>query len=297
MFSKKYSLILPLYGVGTLAASGSACLSQSGCLTVTRNIAGGTTAALRATGLNIPQHWWQTAGLLTALVLLFLIAIGLVWRERVHLLMQQKEQLELAVQQRTDDLQREKAELLRAREQMRHYAEHDDLTGLWNHRIIIERLRGEVDRSRRETVPLSLILVDLDHFKEINDTHGHPCGDLALKEIGAVFLRSVRSYDWVGRYGGEEFLLILPGTNLANAQVRAEHLRLAVQLAPIESGTTTIKVTASFGVASGFPADYESLLHAADAALYRAKNAGRNCVVATEVEPPAHIASTFQRDL
>jgi diguanylate cyclase (GGDEF)-like protein len=248
------------------------------------DVAGGAASAVTEIDFRIIPRWWQSMELRIALALLAGILVTLLWRWRVHLLVGHTRQLELAVQRRTDDLQREKAELERAREQMRHYAEHDDLTGLWNHRIIIERLRGEVDRSRREGVPLSLILVDLDHFKQINDTFGHPSGDLTLKEISAVFQRSVRSYDWVGRYGGEEFLLILPGSNLASARIRAEHLRMAVQVAHIPGNKAAIKVTASFGVASGFPSDYESLLHAADMALYRAKDNGRNCVFAIELD-------------
>jgi diguanylate cyclase (GGDEF)-like protein len=174
---------------------------------------------------------------------------------------------------------------MRAREQMRHFAEHDDLTGLWNHRIIIERLGQEVDRSRREASPVGVILVDLDHFKRVNDTCGHPAGDLVLKEVAAIFQRSVRSYDWVGRYGGEEFLLILPGSSFAGARLRAEQLRMAVQEAYIHDGERAIPVTASFGVASGFPSNYEALIHAADGALYRAKDNGRNCVIAVEIAP------------
>jgi diguanylate cyclase (GGDEF)-like protein len=187
------------------------------------------------------------------------------------------------VHRRTEDLEREKSELTHAREQMRHFAEHDDLTGLWNHRIIIERLRQEVDRSRREGTPLSVILVDLDHFKNVNDTFGHPAGDLVLKEVGAIFHNAVRSYDWVGRYGGEEFLLILPGSNFAGARVRAEELRSAVQAACIHDGERAIPITASFGVASGFPANYEVLIRTADVALYRAKDNGRNCAIAIEI--------------
>jgi diguanylate cyclase (GGDEF)-like protein len=175
---------------------------------------------------------------------------------------------------------------------MRHYAEHDDLTGLWNHRIITERLRQEVDRSLRDGVPLGVILIDLDHFKQVNDTYGHPAGDQVLKEIGAIFLRSVRSYDWVGRYGGEEFLLILPGSSFVDARIRAEQFRAAVQAACIFDGDTLIQLTASFGVASGFPSDYEAMIHAADAALYRAKDNGRNCVMATEIEPEGSSAGT-----
>lgn len=182
-------------------------------------------------------------------------------------------------------LEQENAALLRAQKQLRHDAEHDGLTGLWNHRIIIHRLRGEVDRSRREAVPLSVILVDLDNFKSVNDTYGHPCGDRVLTEISDVFQRSVRSYDWVGRYGGEEFLLILPGSNFVNARKRAEEFRLAVQSARVLDGETAIQITASFGVVSGFPSSHEEMIHAVDAALYRAKQNGRNCVMAVEIAP------------
>ena len=233
----------------------------------------------------IAPRWWQSGPLRLALMLAIALGVVLVWRWSVHLLVMQKRNLEAAVQRRTEDLEKEKSELLYAREQMRHFAEHDDLTGLWNHRIIIDRLRQEVDRSRRERTPLSVILVDLDHFKSVNDTYGHPAGDLVLREIGAIFQRAVRSYDWVGRYGGEEFLLILPGSGFAGARIRAEQLRMAVQWAHIHDGIRAIPITASFGVACGFPHDYEALIQAADSALYRAKDNGRNCVIATEVEP------------
>jgi diguanylate cyclase (GGDEF)-like protein len=243
----------------------------------------GAASGIAEIDFRIAPQWWQSAWLMLLVVMLAALAVVQVWRWRIHLLMGQKQLLEQAVQRRTEDLEREKSELLRAREQMRHFAEHDDLTGLWNHRIIVERLRIEVERSRREKIPLSVILMDLDYFKEINDTMGHPAGDLALKETGAILLRSVRSYDWVGRYGGEEFLLILPGSNFASARLRAEQLRLAVQSARIADGGKRIEMTASFGVASGFPSDYEALIKAADSALYEAKNGGRNCVIAAEI--------------
>ncbi len=233
---------------------------------------------------RITPRWWQSGLLRLTLALLAGIGAVLIWRGRIQLLVGQKRQLEVAVQSRTEDLVREKTELQRAEEKMRRFAEHDDLTGLWNHRIIIERLRQEVDRSHRDHAPLSVVLVDLDHFKDVNDTFGHPAGDLVLKEIGHVFQRSVRNYDWVGRYGGEEFLLILPGLSFVGARLRAEQFRMAVQEARIMEGETSIQLTASFGVASGFPSDFEEMIHAADAALYRAKNNGRNCVMATEVE-------------
>lgn len=191
-------------------------------------------------------------------------------------------------QRRQDALEREKLELTLAREQMRHYAEHDGLTGLWNHRVIVERLREEVDRSRREGTPLSVILADIDHFKKINDTFGHLTGDLVLKEIGTLIARYVRSYDSVGRYGGEEFLIVLPGSKIEGALYRAEQLRLAVESANIGNEESTLQVTASFGVASDFLPDYdaEAIIQTVDTALYRAKNSGRNCIIAAEMAMP-----------
>jgi diguanylate cyclase (GGDEF)-like protein len=168
---------------------------------------------------------------------------------------------------------------------MRHFAEHDGLTGLWNHRIMVERLQGEVDRSQRDGAPLSIILVDLDYFKRVNDTMGHMAGDLALKETGAIFQHSVRSYDWVGRYGGEEFLIVLPGSDYDAACARAEHLRTTLQSMVIGEGDKTFSVTASFGVASGYPTDHEAMIQIADAALYRAKSSGRNCIFGTRISP------------
>lgn len=190
-----------------------------------------------------------------------------------------------AVYLRLREEEREKAELMRAREQMRQFAEHDGLTGLWNHRIIMERLHGEIDRARREGTQLSVILADIDHFKQINDNFGHPTGDLVLKEVSAVFMESVRSYDWVGRYGGEEFLIILPGSGFEAACQRAEELREAVETAEIVDGDAMLQVTASFGVASGFPFAEapEDVIRIVDEALYAAKRSGRNRVIATDM--------------
>jgi diguanylate cyclase (GGDEF)-like protein len=233
---------------------------------------------------RITPRWWQSGILRLALALFAGIGVMLIWRGRIQLLLGQKRQLENAVQTRTVALEQEKGELLRTQEKMRRFAERDDLTGLWNHRIIIERLRQEVERSQRDRSPLTVILVDLDHFKNVNDTFGHLAGDMVLKEVSKILQRSVRNYDSVGRYGGEEFLLILPGSSFVGARLRSEQLRMAVQSARILHGETTIQLTASFGVASGFPPDHDAIIEAADAALYRAKNSGRNCVIAVEVE-------------
>ncbi len=245
--------------------------------------AGNAVSPVATYSFRILPLWWQNKSLQISLGVLVLVLLVLSWRRRVGSLIRQKRHLEEAVKTRTNDLEREKGELVRTREQMRHFAEHDDLTALWNHRIIVDRLRGEVDRSRREGAPLSIILVDLDFFKRINDTFGHPAGDLVLKEASAILQRMVRTYDWVGRYGGEEFLLILPGSGFMHARQRAEEMRVALQDACILDDKTKISVTASFGVASGFPASHEEMIHEADAALYRAKDNGRNCVVAIEL--------------
>jgi diguanylate cyclase (GGDEF)-like protein len=227
---------------------------------------------------GIPE--WMSLGLIA--VLFGVLALA---RWRFHRLAVEARQGELAIRHRIEDLERENEELLCDQEQMRHHAEHDGLTSLWNHRMILQRLRQEVDRSRREGALLSVIMVDLDEFKNVNDTYGHHAGDLVLKEIAAVFQQSVRSYDWVGRYGGEEFLLILPGSSFANARKRAEKFRVAVETARVQYGEASIQITASFGAVSGFPPDGETMIQMADAALYRAKDNGRNCVIATEIIP------------
>lgn len=191
-------------------------------------------------------------------------------------------------QRRQAALEREKTELLRESSAMRYQAEHDGLTGLWNHRVIVEQLREEMNRAHRNQTPLSVVLIDVDHFKKINDSFGHPAGDLVLQELSGIFTHSLRPYDSVGRYGGEEFLLILPGCEMETAVARAEQLRESVDSARIRDGETALQVTASFGVASALPSHHEAeaVIRAVDAALYRAKSSGRNCVVADAIDWP-----------
>jgi diguanylate cyclase (GGDEF)-like protein len=189
-------------------------------------------------------------------------------------------------QQRRQALEREKAELLQQSKRMRHFAEHDGLTGLWNHRMIVARLEQEMVKSLRDGTPLGIILADIDHFKMVNDTFGHVAGDLVLKGVSDVLTGRLRADDCVGRYGGEEFLLILPNCGLEVALDRAEQLRAAVESARIVEGNNTLQVTASFGVAALSPAQQEpgAVIRAVDAALYRAKAAGRNRVVQAEMQ-------------
>jgi diguanylate cyclase len=189
-------------------------------------------------------------------------------------------------QRRREAMEREKMELTRESMLMRYQAEHDGLTGLWNHRMIVQRLGNEMSRALRDQTPLSVILIDVDHFKTVNDSFGHMAGDLVLKEISQILTGSVRPYDYVGRYGGEEFLLILPDCELESALIRAEQLRLAVESARIQDGERILQVTASFGVGSVFPSHYEAetVIRTVDSALYRAKNSGRNCVIQAEMD-------------
>ena len=179
---------------------------------------------------------------------------------------------------RITDLQ---AELVAARETQRALATRDSLTGLWNRGAIFDLYRKEHARARRESRPLSVVMVDLDHFKRVNDTYGHPAGDAVLREAARRLGAGTRTYDAVGRYGGEEFLVLLPGCPREAAVARADQLRLSVAAEPIAAGDQALSMTASLGVATREPdadVDAEALLKLADEALYRAKTGGRNQV-------------------
>jgi diguanylate cyclase (GGDEF)-like protein len=179
-------------------------------------------------------------------------------------------------------------ELIRAREELREQATRDSLTGVLNRGAILGFLRGEIARGLRENSLCSIVMVDLDHFKSINDKYGHPTGDDVLKTAAHVMSSSIRPYDAIGRYGGEEFLLVLPGARPDGAVNQAERMRGKVAAAPIATPSGTIHVTASVGVCGWTPdasVGTEGLLQAADHALYRAKRAGRNRVeLATETD-------------
>jgi two-component system cell cycle response regulator len=171
--------------------------------------------------------------------------------------------------------------LVEAREEMRFQATHDALTSLLNRGVIMDLLGRELARSRRERVSTAILMCDLDHFKRVNDTYGHPAGDDVLKETAKRLLASVRSYDFVGRYGGEEFLVVLNNCNPAFALARAEEIRKAISQRPVPSSSGPVPITMSLGLLlsqewGSRPA--EELLQEADAALYAAKAAGRNCV-------------------
>jgi diguanylate cyclase (GGDEF)-like protein len=169
--------------------------------------------------------------------------------------------------------------ILDLQDALRHQATHDGLTGFLNRNSILEKLQEEMARNRREARPLSLLMVDLDRFKSVNDTHGHLAGDAVLREAAARMSKAARVYDSLGRYGGEEFLVILPGCDLPSAAAQAERLRQAIERSPFPGSNQPLPITCSIGVASAAGFDAESLIHHADEALYEAKAGGRNQVV------------------
>jgi len=174
------------------------------------------------------------------------------------------------------------AELFEIREALREQATRDSLTGLWNRHAILEILARELERTRREAKPVGVIMLDLDHFKQVNDGYGHLTGDQVLRESSARMQMSVRPYDAVGRYGGEEFLIVLPGCDAVATAQHAERLRrvIASRSIPISAGEIwlTASVGATVAVESECATNPEQMLRTADLALYDAKGRGRNCV-------------------
>ena len=161
----------------------------------------------------------------------------------------------------------------------------DALTGLFNRRHLDEELAIRCGHARRHQEPLSLLLLDIDHFKVVNDTHGHPAGDIVLSEFARRLSQQLRMGDTAGRWGGEEFLVILPHTDLPGGLEVAERIRAAAAAAPFTAGTTQIKVTVSGGCSGGQGESAEELLRCVDTALYRAKDRGRNQIVAAPSPP------------
>jgi two-component system, cell cycle response regulator len=173
--------------------------------------------------------------------------------------------------------------ILELQQSLRFAATHDFLTKLLNRAEIVAGLSREIARSRRLGQPAAIILADIDHFKQINDSLGHAAGDEALEEVANRLVSELRPYDLVGRYGGEEFLLVLPNCNLDSALHRAEQLRWSVSKSPTLSMAGNIPITLSMGVTvSDCVPDLtvHELLQQADQALYLAKQNGRNCVQA-----------------
>jgi two-component system cell cycle response regulator len=173
--------------------------------------------------------------------------------------------------------------LVDACEQMHFKATHDALTSLWNRGAILALLESELNRSVRQHSPVSVLLCDVDHFKKVNDSYGHMAGDEVLQEVSVRLQSSVRSHDAVGRYGGEEFLIVLGGCDEHNLRLRAEQLHNAISAVPVVTKEGSLQVSVSVGAITidnwSKSTPLEPFLKQADEALYRAKAAGRNQVV------------------
>jgi diguanylate cyclase (GGDEF)-like protein len=170
---------------------------------------------------------------------------------------------------------------VKLRETLRNQSVRDPLTDLFNRRYMEETLEREIRRAERSGRPLSVVILDLDHFKQFNDTFGHDAGDLLLREVGAFLKEHIRSGDIACRFGGEEFVLILPESEVESTRARAEQLREELKrLSPQHRGQTLRRVSMSLGVAAWEESlTAEALLRAADQALYRAKKEGRDRTV------------------
>lgn len=209
----------------------------------------------------------------------------------------QELEVRLRAGRRIVELQRE---LIAAREAMRFQAMHDRLTGVCNRGAMDEVLAREIARARRSGSPIAVAMVDLDFFKKVNDTHGHAAGDAVLKAAAARFCASLRAYDVLGRFGGEEFLAVFPGCAVESAVTVAERLRAALAATPVEIEGGAIACTCSVGVCAGalpHELDADALLAAADKALYEAKRAGRNRVVSGRVEVASAAATERPSDV
>lgn len=161
----------------------------------------------------------------------------------------------------------------------------DGLTGLWNRTYFETRLGAELSLARRSRQPLACIMLDLDHFKQVNDRHGHPFGDEVLRMVGQLLGENCRGEDVICRYGGEEFVVLAPNTIAPDATELAERIRSAIESFAWTCNGAAVKVTCSLGVADLRHAPPPSLVELADAALYKAKHSGRNRVVVAD--PPA----------
>jgi diguanylate cyclase (GGDEF)-like protein len=226
--------------------------------------------------IRVLPAWYQTLWFELAAMTAGLAAVVAIVRSRTAYLRRRQIELERQIAARTADLSA-------ANERLFDLATTDPLTGCLSRRHFIERANDLIALSRRLGLPTSLVLMDLDEFKRINDTYGHPAGDKVLRGVGQTSRDHVRATDLLGRMGGEEFALLMPQTAIAGATLLADRLRAAIEIGVTEAAETSIRITASLGLAEIRPNEsFDSLYARADTALYLAKERGRNRVVLAE---------------
>jgi diguanylate cyclase len=231
-----------------------------------------------------PDTAWPVTALSFLGTATYLIATGNASNVRANQLRSTREKLRLgeqALHANNDLLQQQLAEIQILQDKLKEQAVRDPMTGLFNRRYLDTILPHELARCARDGVPLCLMMMDIDHFKHVNDSHGHQGGDEVLKACASLLIDSVRASDVACRYGGEEFLLLLPNMAEENAVIRAEQWRAAFAATSVEFGGMAIRATVSIGIAC-YPEDgctSEVLIRCADLALYRAKAEGRNRAV------------------
>ncbi len=236
--------------------------------------------------VNAP--FWQTDVFRTLIAVALLLLIFVLYKRRVGSLMHHNKKLQEMVSQTKAELTLAAKVAADAQVALKDQALKDSLTGLWNRRAIFSMLEKEVCRAQRDRLSMTMVMIDLDHFKNINDTHGHLTGDDVLREVAGRLTELMRPYDFAGRYGGEEFLIVLPGCSPQNGLQRAEAFRRAVADKPIPTAVGPLTVTCSLGVAAFEDGrSPEDLIHCADDALYHAKRRGRNVVCSNQHQPVA----------
>ena len=240
-------------------------------------------------GFSILPPWYRTWYAWLGYDVLAALFVWCFAELRSRSLVRRRRELQHIVAQRTAQLKLQNVALAKAREALQVQATHDSLTGLWNRGAILEHLDRELRRAHRERSVLTVVLADLDHFKSVNDNHGHICGDRVLHEAATRLVDCLRGYDVIGRYGGEEFLILMPGWDPTSNPARALDLLSSFNSQPFQDSEADLHVTCSFGVAvfrpSGGQCTIEDLISSADRALYRAKTSGRNRTHIIEMAP------------
>lgn len=249
----------------------------------------GRTSAVESIPILMVPAYWQTRQFRSVCTVFLLVLILALYKLRVSGLVRRTKRLEDSVNRTKLELNLAAKIASDAQQALKEQALKDSLTGLWNRRAIFSMLENEVCRAQRDGLPITLVMIDMDHFKNINDTHGHLIGDAVLREAAGRLFQVMRPYDFAGRYGGEEFLAVLPSCSERNGILRAEDFRRAIADHPIPTVLGPLAVTCSLGVAAfDLATSSEEMIHRADEALYRAKRMGRNQVCAGTWSETAH---------